>query len=1117
MTATFPEANLGAAVGLYLGAAQGWTDVTGYVYQRDPVQITRGRADESTQVNPSQCTLTFNNQDDRFSLNNPTSPYYGLLNRNTPIRVSVPNALLASPGNTTYLRLEDDGVSFASTPAVAGIELTGSIDVRLDVQLSGWGNLALASIWGAATGVNQRSWMFGAAETGQLFLCYSTNGTNIITVLSDIRLPIAVGRQGVRVTLDATTGNVTFYTAPGGSVDAGPWTQIGATIPGTGAVTLFASTTQPLIVGYSAGFVFDWLSVPFGHGNGPIAAQGAIYDLELRSGTATVVAHPSFLIQTAGATTWTDNHGLVWSLTGTAELSNRSYRYHGELSQTPKAADPSGTDVYSQATASGVLRRLGQAQTPLNSALYRAYLRADSSHTLAAYWPCEDGPQATQIASGLPGGQALQISGSPQMSSNTQLPSSAALPVLNGSVWRSPVPAGGTWTQTQMQLVVVFPASASSETDEEVIASLFTAGAMARMDLRYGVAGVGSLNVVGYNAAGTQLFASAALVPAGSGVTGSAMLVNFGLQLSGSTVQWTVTMYPRQAGGASQFAGTATGAAIAPVSSVAVNTLTTCQQLAVGHIGVFASSTPNLIQQFNGWEGETAGARVQRLCTEEGIQARIVGHPELSIQMGPQSIQTLPNLLQECETTDRGMLFEPRTCLGIGYRTLYSMYNQQPAASVAYAGGQVDQGFASTADDQLTLNDVTVSNSDGSSARQILTSGTMSIQAPPNGVGRVDTQIQVNALSDGYLAGIAQWILHTSTDAHDRFPVIPFNLARIETPMAVALADVGDLVAVTAPPVWLQPDEIDQLASGFAETLGPYAVWQIDVNGIPAYPYTIASVAPAVSSAAAFTGGGFATHADTDGTTLGAALAPTDTTLTFVSLANYPAWTQNPADFPFEVNVAGERVTVVGPGTTLATDPLLANGTGNYVAHNGALTLSTSVGAPYAATGYSQSCLFATPAGSPSTFANILWSAPSAAGTIATSTGYTVWAWVYATAARTYNLLAVWYLNGTQVSVSTPTGTAVAAGTWTLITGTVTSPASGVNEVVLGVADNNAPTSAQTFGVWGLNAARTAGIVTASPQTMTGIRSRNGVVKAQASGTSVALWYRPVAGQLTGA
>jgi hypothetical protein len=890
----FPAGSLDAHVELYLGT---WTDITGYVYQRNPITIGRGRPDQSSQVNPSQCSLTLNDRDARFSINNPMSPYSGLLNRNTPLRVSIPNALLPAPYSTTYLRMEDDQVSYASAAAAAGFELSGSIDVRVDADISGYGNVLLASLWSASATVNQRSWKFGLLSTGQLYFKYSTDGTtaHVTEIDSEPRLPITVGRQCLRATLDATTGNVAFYTAAAGSIAAGPWTQIGSTISGSGAATLFAPTAAALTVGYSAGSAYDASSVTY--------LNGAVYDMELRNGIGgTVVAKPAFNAQNPGTTTWTDSAANVWSLAGSAALTNRAYRYHGELCETPKATDESATDIYTNTAAAGVLRRLQQGSTPLNSAMYRAYVRQTGAGAPVAYWPCEDGTASRQIASALPGGQAMQVSGSPQFASNTAVASSAALPVLGGSIWQAPVPQGATWTQNVLQLVAAFPASPASETNGEVLASIYTTGTVARMDLQYNPSGTGSWTVVGYDGTGAQLFNSGAFDDTYTNTNGNYFLFTFGLTLSGGVVSWNLTFYAPSTPTVENATGTIAGASLGAITKVAVNTNGTCQQVAVGHLAVQAAAGANMISPFNAWNGETAANRIFRLCAEEGIQARIIGHPELTSQMGNQTIQTLTALLQECETTDRGMLFEPRTCLGIGYRTPLSMYNQAAKATASYTGGALDKAFASTCDDLTTFNDVTASNTDGSSARQVLASGPMSILSPPNGVGRVDTSVQVNIMSDAQLAGIAQWILHLSTDYHDRFPVIPFNMARSETPPAVALLEVGDLLAVTNPPTWLQPDEIDQLAAGFSETLGPYLVWQINVNGVPAYPYRIATVRT-----------GTAVHVDSAGSQLSVPASASAATLTVVQTQSYYSpWTTNASDFPFDINVGGERMTVTG-------------------------------------------------------------------------------------------------------------------------------------------------------------------------------------------------------------
>src|SRR5262249_35927593 len=76
----------------------------------------------------------------------------------------------------------------------------------------------------------------------------------------------------------------------------------------------------------------------------------------------------------------------------------RVYRYAGEIPEWPTTADITGNDVYTSATASGMLRRLTQGNKPLGSAMRRNMLdinRANSvSSRIFGYWPCEDGSQS---------------------------------------------------------------------------------------------------------------------------------------------------------------------------------------------------------------------------------------------------------------------------------------------------------------------------------------------------------------------------------------------------------------------------------------------------------------------------------------------------------------------------------------------------------------------------------------------------------------------------------------------------------------------------------------------------------------------------------------------------
>lgn len=79
-------------VEMFLGGV--WQDITPFVMTRDgseKVNLTSGQRDEGSETEQSTARFQLNNRDGRFSPRLPTSPYYGQLSRNTPIRVSVPD------------------------------------------------------------------------------------------------------------------------------------------------------------------------------------------------------------------------------------------------------------------------------------------------------------------------------------------------------------------------------------------------------------------------------------------------------------------------------------------------------------------------------------------------------------------------------------------------------------------------------------------------------------------------------------------------------------------------------------------------------------------------------------------------------------------------------------------------------------------------------------------------------------------------------------------------------------------------------------------------------------------------------------------------------------------
>ncbi|HEY5836660.1 MAG TPA: hypothetical protein VIW71_22700, partial [Streptomyces sp.] len=420
----FPTTPLDVRSELQIGGV--WTDASQDVYLRNPISLSRGRADEASRPDHSTATITFNNRMGKYSPRNPMSPYYGLIGRNTPVRVSVPAA-------SRYLRLPGDPGARASTPDTAALDIVGDLDVRVDVTLATWDSglrfVDLTGKWGSA---GQRSWRLTVSASGALDLEWSADGTSSTFATATAAVPVPPsGRLAVRATLDADNGasgnTVTFYTAASGT--AGPWTQLGAPVITAGTTSIFNSTAA-LEIGDITGTV------------APVPPVGKVHSAEIRNGIGgTVVASPVFSVPAAGAASFVDGSGRTWTMSGGAEISDRTYRFTGEVSSWPPRWDVSGTDRYVAVEAAGPMRRYGAGTDPLQSTLRR---RIPSSASLIAYWPMEDGRTATRAASPLAGVAAMRTAGLSFAADDT-LPGSSALPTVSaGASVRATVPASAT-------------------------------------------------------------------------------------------------------------------------------------------------------------------------------------------------------------------------------------------------------------------------------------------------------------------------------------------------------------------------------------------------------------------------------------------------------------------------------------------------------------------------------------------------------------------------------------------------------------------------------------------------------------------------------------------------
>jgi len=880
----FPASILDLRAELLLGS---WADISSYVFNRAPVIISRGHPDESTVTVPSSASLTLDNRDARFSPRNPVGAYYGSLGRNTQLRLSLPEG-------ASYLRIAADQVSYASAPDTAGLSITGDTEIQLDVTLDNWrAGTNLAAKW-AATG-NQRSWILQLNEDGTLKFSWSPDGTNgaAVAATSTLSVPVpGLRRQAVKVTLATATGTVKFWTA---ATISGSYTQLGATVV-AGAAAVFDSTA-----GVQLGYVTDIT------GSFP-GMYGKIHAFKLLSGIGgTVKASPDFTVQSAGATSFADAQSNTWTTHGTAEISDRKYRFHGEVPAWPPQQDNTGSDVYTPISASGILRRL-QAGTapPLASALKRGLQLATGPAAPIAYWPCEDGTGAQSIASGLPGGRPMRVTGAPTYASYSGFVASSPIPLISNSAWHGVIPGHSADTANVVRFLLRIPSS--DMTNQAVLARLYTdSSGIDSIQIRNDIPGGGL--VAEFQVGGTNVSLTGAMAVKGTRVlvsleltqSGADLLLTFrSMDLSGTITSVTSTRAAATLGN-----GTRITVGVTPSGL-------TVDDTALGHIWYQGAvdSLSGYLSMLTAWAGEAAGTRFSRLCSEQGVPFRSVGSLSDTTAMGRQTQLAFVPLLQECVDADRGMMFEPRQAFALGYRTRRSLESQAAAVTLSYTSAQLSQPLAPTDDDQQIANDVTVTRAYGgsSSSRQVLTSGALSTAAPPNGVGPYAITPALNLGYDSQLDDLAGWLLRLGTVDELRWPSIGVDLSRSQLASLFydcQELDLGDRLAVTGTPAHWPPDGISQLAQGLTEVLAGYTAgnspFTISWNGVPESPYQVGIV-------------GDATYAqvDTDGSTLAANLTSGATSMSVATTAGSPTvlWTTDSSNMPFDIIMGGERITV---------------------------------------------------------------------------------------------------------------------------------------------------------------------------------------------------------------
>lgn len=239
-----------------------------------------------------------------------------------------------------------------------------------------------------------------------------------------------------------------------------------------------------------------------------------------------------------------------------------------------------------------------------------------------------------------------------------------------------------------------------------------------------------------------------------------------------------------------------------------------------GHIGIYTDSTaPRLGLSGIAGVGETATARLVRVCAEEAIPLTMDSPVVDTPAMGPQVVAKTYSILRDCEAVDQGMLYDgPRWSLG--YRGRQSLTNQPVVLALDADSGHVNAEPIPVAldDNQDTRNLWTLSRSSGGEYTDEISTGTMGTGS--GGPGVIDDQATVNVATDELLKFQATWRTWLGTADEDRWVRVGLNFDRNPTLIpAFTTMRLGDRVTIAHPPDGVGPDQLELTADGYEEVI----------------------------------------------------------------------------------------------------------------------------------------------------------------------------------------------------------------------------------------------------------------------------------------------------------
>ena len=578
-------------------------------------------------------------------------------------------------------------------------------------------------------------------------------------------------------------------------------------------------------------------------------------------------------------------------------------RYMGFVNEWPKRWDRSATDSTVEIVCGGPLRRLLRQQ-PLRSPMFRSMSGvAPNDYQPAAYWSMEDGPDATQVASSLVGGQPLTADGLVEFAADSTLVGSDPLLILDaGASLAATIPAYTSTGQWVFQFAFRLPLEPVSDTQ---IVQIDLTGGYYNKYVVVCQPGSPSFLVVEYYIANVfdgsiGIEISADLEPYIYGQWVMATVCESDNPSPGNKVYFNYLVDDEVA---EVGTGTVVGGAIG--RPVKVTLLGGEDGISLGHLAFYTDPNFDVFEDasvnaaaMNGYVGEQAHERIARLCRESRIP--FVSQAASSALLGPQPGGKLIDVLRSAEKASQGVMYEHQ--FGLGFQSLAERYNQPTSLNLDIALAQVAEDLEPDDSDLRFNNQWTANRTDGSSA-------TTQGRAGASGVTLDDDEAIAEAedtfgvQSDSQLLPLAGWLVHRDSLEDDYWPNVGINLAKNPEliPSWTAL-NFGARMGVANLMTQADTSSLDLIVEGHREHWNSRE-WTATMNTSPALVYEVGIAGDSTSPGA---------WAQTSDAVLAEDL---DTTETAIDVTSAEDWTNaDPAGEP--LIVGGEVVALTAVAGT---------------------------------------------------------------------------------------------------------------------------------------------------------------------------------------------------------